>query len=180
MARRAPSTSPNTPQGERKVEERWWKTTSVIAVVIVALATISVVIISQRTALKPNPTDAPHITQQTHGPDSPAIAGVQGDVTVTRTVHITNIQGISAEEHERLTKELGVTDAALNNLFKILEQQQVPREDLDTTLRDIAKKYKTLQEQLRTFTSDDPTVVALKQSASKALEAGILRRQKRY
>jgi len=48
----------------------------------------------------------------------------------------------------------------------------VPREDLDSTLRDITKRYKELQDKLRTFTSDDPTVVALKRDASEALEAG--------
>jgi tetratricopeptide (TPR) repeat protein len=71
-----------------------------------------------------------------------------------------------------LREELGVTDSALKSFFKILEQQQVPREDLDSALRNIAKRYKELQDQLRTFTADDPVVTALKREASKALDAG--------
>ena len=57
--------------------------------------------------------------------------------------------GISAERFQGLAAELGVTDAALRSFFTILEQQQVPRQDLDSTLRDIAKKHQTLQEQLQ-------------------------------
>jgi tetratricopeptide (TPR) repeat protein len=79
---------------------------------------------------------------------------------------------VSEAEKTRLAKELGVTESALKSFFKILDQQHVPPEDLDSTLRDIAKRYKDLQEKLQTFTSDDPAVVALKQAASKALNAG--------
>ena len=42
MARRAQSASPQKPQHETKVEEHWWKTPTVIATVIAALAVISV------------------------------------------------------------------------------------------------------------------------------------------
>jgi hypothetical protein len=55
--------------------------------------------------------------------------------------HITTIQGISEERHERLAEELGVTRSALTSFFKILEQHQVPPEDLDYTLRKIARSY---------------------------------------
>jgi len=164
MARRTQSTSPRTPQNETKAEEHWWKMPAVIAAVIAALAAISVALINQRPASKPQPSDAPPMSQETHGPDSPAIAGVQGDVTVT--------YGISEERFQARAAELGVTDAALKSFFKVLEQQHVPREDLDSTLRDIAKRYKELQDKLRAFTSGDPAVVALKQAASNALEAG--------
>ena len=65
-----------------------------------------------------------------------------------------------------------MTHSALRSFFKILEQQQVPLEDLDHTLRQIATSYKDLQAELQSFTSDDPAVVALKQQARTALEAG--------
>jgi tetratricopeptide (TPR) repeat protein len=191
MAKRAQSASPKKSQGETKTAERGWKTPTVIAAVIAALAAISVALINQRSGSKPKSSDTPQIQQQTHGSDNPAIAGVQGSVTVTKdvavtasgsgtavlqtgpgSVHITNIPGISKEEHERLREELGVTDSALKSFFKILEQQQVPREDLDSTLRNIAKRYKELQDALQTFTSDDPAVIALEREASKALDAG--------
>jgi tetratricopeptide (TPR) repeat protein len=86
--------------------------------------------------------------------------------------HITTIQGIFEERHERLAEEFGVTRSALTSFFNILEQQQVPPEDLDHTLRQIATSYKDLHVKLQRFTIDDPVVMALKQQAHDALEAG--------
>ncbi len=71
-----------------------------------------------------------------------------------------------------LAKKLGVTEAALKSFFKILERKEVSTEDLDSTLREIAKRYKELEQKLATFTSDDEEVVRLKKEASTALEAG--------
>ena len=86
--------------------------------------------------------------------------------------HITTIQGVSEEQYQRLAEELGVTRSALRSFFKILEQQQVPSEDLDHTLRQIATSYKDLHARLQRFTSDDPAVLALKEQARDAVEAG--------
>ena len=100
----------------------------------------------------------------------------QNNTTVTQTgagtVHITNTRGISEDRFQKLAEELGVTKAALNSFFKILEQRAVSPEDLDNTLRTIAERYKALDEKLKTFISDDPTVQALKEQARQALEAG--------
>ena len=100
----------------------------------------------------------------------------QNNPTVTQTgpgiIHITNTQGISENKFQKLTEELGVTKAALKSFFKILEQRAVPPEDLDSTLRTIAERYKTLDEKLKTFASDDPTIQSLKEQAQKALEDG--------
>jgi hypothetical protein len=41
-------------------------------------------------------------------------------------------------------KTSGVTQSALATFFEILEQKQVPPEDLDSTLREIAKNYNTV------------------------------------
>lgn len=60
------------------------------------------------------------------------------------TVYITSIHGISAEELIRVAKDPGVTQSALATFFEILEQKQVPPEDLDSTLREIAKNYNTV------------------------------------
>jgi tetratricopeptide (TPR) repeat protein len=141
-------------------------TSAVTAAVIAALAAISVAIINQRatSTSKPNSSAPPHIIQTTHGPGSHTVGYMQGDFYAN--------YGISEEKYDRLRAEFGVTDSALQSFFKILEQQRVPREDLDSTLRDIAKRYKDLQEQLRVFTSDDPAVLSLKQAASQAFEAG--------
>jgi tetratricopeptide (TPR) repeat protein len=80
-------------------------------------------------------------------------------------------QGISEDQYRRLTEELGVTRAALTSFFKMLEQQQVPPEDLDHTLRQIATSYKDLQIKLQSFISDNPAIVALKSQARDAVEA---------
>jgi tetratricopeptide (TPR) repeat protein len=164
MTKCAPSASPKQSQRERQDERHWWKMPAIIAAVIVALATIGVALIHPCTASTPQPSGASHTKQETHGSNSPAITGVQGDVTIT--------YGISPEQYGRLAVELGVTDSALKSFFNILEQQSVAPGDLDSTLRDIAKNYKTLQERLQAFTSDDPVVSALKREASHALNAG--------
>ena len=100
----------------------------------------------------------------------------QNNITVTPTesgpVHITSTRGISEDQFQKLAEEFGVTKAALKSFFKILEQRAVPSEDLDSTLRTIAERYKALDEKLKTFVSDDPTVQALKEQARQALEAG--------
>ena len=88
------------------------------------------------------------------------------------SISVTNIQGIAGEEHARLAKELGVTQSALTSFFKILEQQHVPPEDLDSKLREVAASYKRLQNQLQQFLSEDPTVMALRREAREAFETG--------
>jgi hypothetical protein len=164
MARCVPSTFPNTPQGKRKAKTRWFQRPGVIAAVITALATMSGALTHQCTASTLPPPNAPSTKQETHGPNSPAVTGVQGDVTIT--------YGISEEEYGRLREKLAVTDAALKSFFKILEEQQVPPEDLDSKLRGFANTYKNWRKGINTLTSNNPTIVTLKQEASKALEAG--------
>ncbi|HOW77104.1 MAG TPA: hypothetical protein PK959_14485 [Candidatus Competibacteraceae bacterium] len=88
------------------------------------------------------------------------------------TVHVTNIHGISEEKFQRLAGELGVTQSALEKFFEILEQAQVAPKDLDSTLREIAKRYKDLQTKLDSFSSDDPEVETLKRQAKEALDVG--------
>src|ERR1700694_5560566 len=83
--------------------------------------------------------------------------------------HVSVTIGISEEQ---LVEELGVTRGALKNFFKILEQERVALEDLDHTLREIAKRYNELREQLLQFSSDDPAVNQLRRQAAAALEAG--------
>lgn len=66
---------------------------------------------------------------------------------------------------EGLVKEFGITQAALKSFFKILEQNPVPPEDLDSTLREYAKRFKDLQAQLARLSLDDSVVLALKDQA---------------
>jgi tetratricopeptide (TPR) repeat protein len=80
--------------------------------------------------------------------------------------------GVSEERFQTLSEEYGVTKSAITSFFKILEQKQVPLTDLDSKLRDIAQRYKDLQAQLATLSSDDAMVIALKQQAKVALDDG--------
>ncbi len=60
----------------------------------------------------------------------------------------------------------------LARFFKILEKQKVAPEDLDSILREFAKRYQQLEEDLKRFTADDAEVAALTEQAREALEAG--------
>jgi tetratricopeptide (TPR) repeat protein len=53
-----------------------------------------------------------------------------------------------------------------------LEQKQVAPEDLDHTLREIARRYNDLRQQLQLFSSYDPAVNELRRQAAVALKAG--------
>jgi tetratricopeptide (TPR) repeat protein len=76
------------------------------------------------------------------------------------------------EQFQRLSEALGVTKAALTSFFKILEQQEVPPEDLDAKLREIATHYKALLERIRTLSADDPHIAHLRDTAETAIQEG--------
>jgi lysozyme len=90
----------------------------------------------------------------------------QGDITVT------NFHGLSEEQRTRLAKELEVTQAALNDIFRILERQQTPLENLDSKVREVAATYKRLNSQLQHFVSKDHATMPLRHEARKALQIG--------
>ncbi len=101
--------------------------------------------------------------QKIIGNNNTAVITRNGDVSI----------GISPERFEKLVTEFGVTKSALVSFFKILEQKQVPPEDLDSTLREIAKRYKELQAKLTSAPIyDSPKITALKKKAKEALEKG--------
>jgi len=89
----------------------------------------------------------------------------QGGVNITTT-------NIPIEKFVILSQELGVTQSALKSFFKILEQKQVPSEDLDSTLRVIAQNYKDLQTRMTQLTSDDPAVQEIREKAKVAIDKG--------
>ena len=94
----------------------------------------------------------------------------QGDHAIGKQVN--NYYGISEERADELKDQLSITDLALRNFFKILEEQQIPRDDLDAKLREIAATHKELLARLATVQSEDPKVQRLKQEAGQAIEAG--------
>ena len=81
-----------------------------------------------------------------------------------------NKYGIPLEEFRALSKELDITESALKSFFKILEQKQVPSEDLDSTLREIAKRYKDLLKTVEHLQPEDPRVAELIEQAQEALK----------
>ena len=72
-----------------------------------------------------------------------------------------NNYGVPYAAYGELAGQLAVTDSALASFFKIMEEQQVPRSDLDSKLREIAGQYKELLARV----GDD-------QAAKQAIEAG--------
>src|SRR5262249_28599691 len=75
-------------------------------------------------------------------------------------------------EFRRLSQQFGVQDAALVTFFRILGTQQVPVEDLDTALRQIAGRHLELQRQIAALSADDPAQRALRQRAEAAVARG--------
>ncbi len=83
-----------------------------------------------------------------------------------------NNYGVPPELFAQYVNELGVTDSALASFFKILEEQQVARGDLDSKLREIGFRYKELILRFESVQSDDPEVCSLKEQAKDAIEDG--------
>ena len=79
-----------------------------------------------------------------------------------------NNYGVPYAAYGELAGQLAVTDSALASFFKIMEEQQVPRSDLDSKLREIAGQYKELLHHWETVQSADPQVRALKEQAIAA------------
>jgi len=108
------------------------------------------------------------IENEVTGEDAIGIVNT-GDNNITTIKKITNT-GIPLEQFVALSQELSVSQSALKSFFKILEQQQVPSEDLDSTLREIAKRYKDLLAKVDTLKSNDEAVKLLIKQAKQALE----------
>ncbi|MEK6735096.1 MAG: tetratricopeptide repeat protein, partial [Pseudomonadota bacterium] len=68
-----------------------------------------------------------------------------------------------------LAKQLGITETALKNFFKILEHQNVPAAELDNALRKLAARHKELEERVKQLDSEDPEVIALQKQAREAI-----------
>lgn len=92
------------------------------------------------------------------------------DATVGAIIQV--VQQTITPETIALAKELGVTQAALQNFFKILQEGNVKPEDYDHTLRTIAERYLNNLKQLSALQANDPAVKAFLQQAERALEQG--------
>ena len=72
------------------------------------------------------------------------------------------------------SKELGVTRAAVANMLRILEEQQVPPEELNAKLHEIAERHLALAERLHFLSksNDEPKVAEKREQAAAAVESG--------
>ncbi|MCP4353759.1 MAG: OmpA family protein [Desulfobacterales bacterium] len=107
-------------------------------------------------------------TQNITGSDNQTVTTDDGDVSIKKNYY----QGIPPEQFQKLSEELGVTKSALKSFFRILEQKRVSPEDLDSTLREIAKRHREFQKELDAFQSDDPKVDQLRSKAKLSLNVG--------
>jgi ATP-dependent exoDNAse (exonuclease V) alpha subunit len=121
---------------------------------------------------QPTPADKPAPVVIVNGGGVGSRADLHITQTGSGTLTVGGVHGVPPKDFQRVSAKLGITEAALASFFKILEEQKVAPEDLDSTLRDFAKRYKQLEEDLKRYTSDDPEVAALREQARAALEAG--------
>src|SRR5262249_55576656 len=128
---------------------------------------------------------------RTQAPCSPAIDRTQGSVTInfaggcTAGLTAAQLQEIKdavlasrtvppelLDRYEGISRQFGVTDAAVTAFFRILGEKKVAIEDLDAKLREIAAKHLTLLKETEAQTGDDPQVVALKKQAVAEIDQG--------
>ncbi|MCI5125784.1 MAG: hypothetical protein D3925_15265, partial [Candidatus Electrothrix sp. AR5] len=101
----------------------------------------------------------------TQGGSSPAaVAG--RDVAVNY-----NTSGVDPELFARYVKELGAAEQVLNGFLTTLLDQEIPRDQWDNKLREIAATHKELLARLANVQSEDPEVVRLKGEAGQAIKA---------
>ena len=67
-------------------------------------------------------------------------------------------KGIPYEEYRKVVEEYGITKSSLGNFFKILDQQECELENLDFTLRSIAKTYKQFEKKINEKSIDNDVI----------------------
>lgn len=133
---------------------------------------------------------------RTEGDCSPIVVGTSGDVTINvecpsslspkeleelraaiaqlseSSERLTKLPGDLLDRYERLSRRLGVTDQALETFFRILNEGNVPVEELDAKLREIAKRHRELLLRVAELDAVDEKVAALRDKAKAAIERG--------
>ena len=105
---------------------------------------------------------------------------VGGDINVYQGLSNEQVQqivkqireGIESDKLKQLSEDLNITQTALLKFFRLLDEKEVPLEELASKLQEIAERYKTLEADLSAFRSDDPEVNKLKGQAAQALTDG--------
>src|SRR5215475_12836564 len=125
---------------------------------------------------------------RTQAPCSPVVDRTQGNVTVNYSGGCTvgimpaelekiidsvlarrPIPAELSDRYELVSRQFGVTDAALTTFFRILGESKVATEDLDAKLREVAARHVTLLKQAEASTDDDPEIAAIKKQAAAAI-----------
>jgi tetratricopeptide (TPR) repeat protein len=164
---------------------------SLLSVAIATVVLIGIVAwITQQLSSSIGGSQSPAV-QRTEAPCSPVFDRTQGNVTVNISGGCT--AGISPlqlreikdavqsgrtippellERNERLARQFGVSDTALENFLRILGERKIPIEDLDAKLREIAEHHLKLLKQVETLSGEDPQVASIKKEAVAAIGAG--------
>ena len=118
---------------------------------------------------KPRPADAPRHPSQTFASGGGAMNSAQDRAIANQ---YNTYYGVSPELFAEYVKKLALTEETVERFFTILEQRQVPRDEWDRKLQEIAAQYKELLQRLEFVQSEDPRVLELKAQARQAIEAG--------
>lgn len=94
----------------------------------------------------------------------------EGDNNITNNYY--TAEGISEEMYERLYDKYGANKALIKNFLATLNHKNIPPENFQTKLEEIAKHYQFLMKRLARFTPQDPETNQLKQAAQVALSQG--------
>jgi len=101
----------------------------------------------------------------------------KGNINITKIY----IQGVKPEDYLQLAREFDITETAVKNFFKIIEQKQVPIENLDARFRQIATRHKELQSRLKQFNLlVDPDIQQLRNKAEEAINNGEYEKADKY
>jgi len=161
-------------------QNKTWFWGGIGGVIITLIITVSITIYSNSgkqnpssTIKKNNISGSNNNTFNNTSGDVNIITGKNANINKTVNNNPTIIQGIPPAEYQRLSKDLGVTENAVKNFFKIINQKEVSKEDLDATLRKIAKRHKELLSKVTQYENFiDPDIQELRKKAEQAIEIG--------
>ena len=98
--------------------------------------------------------------------------GLTEEEVRTLVLELQKKESAAVQKVAELAAELGVTQGATKNFFRILREEQVPAEKLLETLAEIAERHMSLLAQAKSFRFDDPGIEAIRREATKAIDLG--------
>jgi len=158
-------------------QNKTWFWGGIGGVIVTLIVTVAITIYSNSGKQKTSPSTIKNNNITVSGSNNNTfndLKSTSGDVNIItgngNKINKTVIKGIPHQEYIRLAKELGVTENAVKNFFKIIEQKEVPKEDWDFTLRQIATRHKELLSRLKQFNLlIDPEIQELRLKAKQVI-----------